>query len=61
MGVTKIRLPETSGIGIKPISREGSERLIRAAISANLLRCLALKVSREFWALNSRTFKLWGG
>ncbi|MCU0242642.1 MAG: isocitrate/isopropylmalate family dehydrogenase, partial [Vicinamibacteria bacterium] len=32
MGVKKIRFPETSGIGIKPISREGSERLIRAAI-----------------------------
>ncbi len=32
MGVSKIRFPETSGIGIKPVSREGSERLIRAAI-----------------------------
>jgi len=32
MGVTKIRFPKTSGIGIKPVSREGSERLIRAAI-----------------------------
>ncbi len=32
MGVKKIRFPETSGIGIKPISREGSERLIRAAL-----------------------------
>ncbi|MGH7814376.1 MAG: NADP-dependent isocitrate dehydrogenase [Candidatus Binataceae bacterium] len=32
MGVTKIRFPNTSGIGIKPVSREGSERLIRAAI-----------------------------
>src|SRR5215210_217889 len=32
MGVTKIRFPETSGIGIKPISREGTERLIRAAL-----------------------------
>ena len=32
LGVTKIRFPETSGIGIKPISREGSERLIRAAL-----------------------------
>lgn len=32
MGVTKIRFPRTSGIGIKPVSREGSERLIRAAI-----------------------------
>src|ERR1700688_1380154 len=30
MGVTKIRFPNTSGIGIKPISREGSERLIRS-------------------------------
>jgi isocitrate dehydrogenase len=28
----KIRFPETSGIGVKPVSREGSERLIRAAI-----------------------------
>src|SRR5262249_23236936 len=32
MGVTKIRCRETSGIGIKPVSREGSERLIRAAL-----------------------------
>jgi isocitrate dehydrogenase len=32
MGVTKIRFPQTSGIGIKPVSREGSERLIRAAL-----------------------------
>jgi len=32
MGVTKIRFPETSGIGIKPVSREGTERLVRKAI-----------------------------
>src|SRR5581483_10311388 len=32
MGVKKIRFPETSGIGIKPVSREGTERLARAAI-----------------------------
>jgi isocitrate dehydrogenase len=32
MGVKKIRFPETSGIGVKPVSRQGSERLIRAAI-----------------------------
>ncbi len=32
MGVRKIRFPETSGIGIKPVSREGTERLVRAAI-----------------------------
>jgi len=32
MGVKKIRFPETSGIGIKPVSREGTERLVRKAI-----------------------------
>jgi isocitrate dehydrogenase len=32
LGVTKIRFPESSGIGIKPVSREGTQRLVRAAI-----------------------------
>ncbi len=32
LGVTKIRFPASSGIGIKPVSREGSERLVRKAI-----------------------------
>jgi len=32
LGVTKIRFPQTSGIGIKPVSREGTERLVRKAI-----------------------------
>jgi isocitrate dehydrogenase len=32
MGVKQIRFPETSGIGIKPVSRQGSERLVRAAL-----------------------------
>jgi len=32
MGVRKIRFPETSAIGIKPVSREGTERLVRKAI-----------------------------
>jgi isocitrate dehydrogenase len=32
MGVKAIRFPETSGIGIKPVSREGTERLVRAAV-----------------------------
>lgn len=32
MGVRKIRFPETSGIGVKPVSREGTERLVRRAI-----------------------------
>jgi isocitrate dehydrogenase len=32
MGVKKLRFPETSAIGIKPVSREGTERLVRKAI-----------------------------
>jgi isocitrate dehydrogenase len=32
MGVKKIRFPDTSGIGIKPVSREGTERLMRKAV-----------------------------
>ena len=40
MGVRSIRFPETSSIGIKPVSREGSERLIRQAIIFALKRNL---------------------
>jgi isocitrate dehydrogenase len=32
MGVTKIRFPESSGIGVKPVSRDGTYRLVRAAL-----------------------------
>jgi isocitrate dehydrogenase len=32
MGVTKIRFPETSGIGVKPVSSEGTKRLVRQAM-----------------------------
>tara|TARA_B100000287_G_scaffold43999_1_gene39598 strand:- start:9670 stop:10908 length:1239 start_codon:yes stop_codon:yes gene_type:complete len=32
MGVTKIRFPNTAGLGIKPVSKEGTERIVRAAI-----------------------------
>jgi isocitrate dehydrogenase len=41
MGVKKIRFPETSGIGIKPVSREGTERLVKSAIE------YALKFKRK--------------
>jgi len=37
LGVKKIRFPETSGIGIKPVSKEGTERLVRAALDYALL------------------------
>lgn len=40
MGVKSIRFPETSSIGIKPVSREGSERLIRQAIRFAIKRNL---------------------
>jgi isocitrate dehydrogenase len=33
MGVKKIRFPETSSIGIKPVSKQGTERLVRAALN----------------------------
>ncbi len=36
MGVRKIRFPDTSSIGIKPVSREGTERLVRKAIQYTL-------------------------
>lgn len=35
-GVDKIRFPETSGIGIKPISKEGTERLVRSAVEYSI-------------------------
>jgi isocitrate dehydrogenase len=38
MGVDKIRFPESSGIGIKPVSREGTERLVRAALDYAIAR-----------------------
>jgi len=38
MGVTAIRFPETSGVGIKPISAEGTKRLVRSAIDYALVR-----------------------
>ena len=38
MGVKNIRFPETSGIGIKPVSEEGTKRLVRAAIEYAILK-----------------------
>src|SRR5699024_77573 len=37
MGVKNIRFPETSGIGVKPVSEEGTKRLVRAAINHALV------------------------
>ncbi|MBV8497555.1 MAG: NADP-dependent isocitrate dehydrogenase [Gammaproteobacteria bacterium] len=59
----KIRFPETSGIGIKPVSREGSERLIRAAIEyalANKRRSLTLVHKGNIQKFTEGAFRNWG-
>ena len=63
MGVTKIRFPETSGIGIKPVSREGSERLIRAAIRYaidNKRTSVTLVHKGNIMKFTEGAFKDWG-
>lgn len=63
MGVKKIRFPETSSIGIKPVSREGSERLIRAAMRyaiANKRRNLTLVHKGNIMKFTEGGFKDWG-
>ncbi len=63
MGIDKIRFPETSGIGIKPISKEGSYRLIRAAISFALeegRRSLTLVHKGNIMKFTEGAFKNWG-
>ncbi len=63
MGVSKIRFPETSGIGIKPVSREGSERLIRAAINYaidNNRRSVTLVHKGNIMKFTEGAFKDWG-
>ncbi|HJZ85542.1 MAG TPA: NADP-dependent isocitrate dehydrogenase [Polyangia bacterium] len=63
MGVKKIRFPNTSGIGIKPLSREGSERLIRAAIEyalAHKRRSLTLVHKGNIMKFTEGAFRDWG-
>lgn len=63
MGVTKIRFPETSGIGIKPISREGTERLVRAAVKyalENNRRNVTLVHKGNIMKFTEGGFKDWG-
>jgi isocitrate dehydrogenase len=59
----KIRFPETSGIGIKPVSKEGSERLIRAALEytlANRRRSLTLVHKGNIQKYTEGAFRNWG-
>ena len=63
MGVDKIRFPESSSIGIKPISREGSERLIRAAIQYALKhkrRSVTIVHKGNIMKYTEGAFKDWG-
>jgi isocitrate dehydrogenase len=59
----RLRFPETSGIGIKPVSREGSQRLVRAAIQwalANQRHSLTLVHKGNIMKFTEGAFRNWG-
>lgn len=63
MGADKIRFPETSGIGIKPISKEGTERLVRAALDYTLeqgRKSMTLVHKGNIMKFTEGAFKNWG-
>ena len=63
MGVKKIRFPETTSIGIKPVSREGTERLVRAAINYAIRYnkpSVTLVHKGNIMKFTEGQFKLWG-
>jgi len=63
MGVKKIRFPDTSGIGIKPISREGTERLMRAALDYALehgRKSLTIVHKGNIMKFTEGAFRDWG-
>jgi isocitrate dehydrogenase len=63
MGVKKIRFPATSGIGIKPVSREGTERLVRKAIQYaidNDRRSVTLVHKGNIMKFTEGGFRDWG-
>lgn len=63
MGVTKIRFPETSGIGVKPVSSEGTKRLVRKAIQYaidNNRDSLTLVHKGNIMKFTEGAFKAWG-
>lgn len=63
MGVKKIRFPETSGIGIKPISEEGTKRLVRAAINYAIKegrKSVTLVHKGNIMKFTEGAFKNWG-
>jgi len=63
MGVKNIRFPKSSGIGIKPISREGTTRLVKAAIQHALIegrKSLTLVHKGNIMKFTEGAFKNWG-
>ena len=63
MGVTKVRFPESSSFGVKPVSQEGSERLIRASIEYALkhnLPSVTLVHKGNIMKFTEGGFKNWG-
>jgi len=63
MGVTKIRFPETSGLGIKPVSKEGTERLVRKALQYTIdndKTSLTLVHKGNIMKFTEGGFKQWG-
>ncbi|MBB6014870.1 NADP-dependent isocitrate dehydrogenase [Deinococcus radiopugnans] len=63
MGVTKIRFPESSSFGIKPVSKEGTERLVRAAIQYaidNGRKSVALVHKGNIMKFTEGAFRDWG-
>jgi isocitrate dehydrogenase len=63
MGVTKIRFPDTSSIGIKPVSTEGTERLVRRAIQYaidNKRKSVTLVHKGNIMKFTEGGFKNWG-
>ena len=63
MGVKKIRFPKTSSIGIKPVSKEGTERLVRSALDYTIKskkRSLTLVHKGNIMKFTEGKFKEWG-
>lgn len=63
MGANKIRFPETSGIGIKPVSSEGSKRLVRAAVEYAIKhgrKSVTLVHKGNIMKFTEGAFKNWG-
>lgn len=63
MGVTKIRFPDTTGLGIKTVSKEGTERLVRAAIQYaidNNRKSVALVHKGNIMKFTEGAFRDWG-